>query len=338
MKGALEAVETRLQRNRNPQYYCRKITLMVLALLITLIGCEGDPGSPGENRLGDDVFAPTIELIQPFARTQVHEGLWLEAKVTDTGIIDSVEFLTNSFPVSENRLVIREAPFQLYWSNIDLLPGNHFIQAIVWDQAGHTGLSEAVLIEKIHPDSVSSREDVVTFFNSNEDTQIEWILPDPLLPEEGNVVSGFGVRFNLNQPAVFDRLYFYVKKYDSWFGALWNVEFRQVENGMPGDIIGSRVLEGNVLWRPDAVPENRTVWKSLKIPAISELPLEFFVTVTMEEDQGAQGDTLAFFTDNGKWKNGHSLVLIDGEWQSFASGSSLEFNPMIRLQVEYLRE
>ncbi len=314
----------------------KKIFLTLFAAVVwalTMLGCEGDPGSPGVNRIGEDVYPPIVDIVVPMARQEIYIQTWLEAHVQDSGRIDSVKFLIDGVELQNQNLTIFNPPFKILWDCSGLSEGRHFIQAHAWDSQGHTGLSNWLMIVK-KPIEAASRTDTVFFFDNSTRNSLEWYLPDSVAAGDTSRITGLGVRFLMNRPATVTRMELYVKKKDEWRGAYWDIEIRTVKDNLPDSLLFNEELDGSKLWRFEA-PENRTIWRPIRVGGGVDVPLEFFILAKVAEDQKDEGDTLAILTDEGLWRNYHGVVQQNGEWRIFTSGPRIAFNPMIRIIVNY---
>ncbi len=311
-----------------PRIFQNIIVLAIVGifLLNTMIGCEGDPGSPGINMLNDDLYPPTIDLILPVARNEVFSRLWFEAFVRDDGDIDSVAFLVDgsATPLSEHLLT--NPPWTLWWNAQALPLGRHYIQAKAWDHAGHSNVSQRVMFYLLDPADATTR-DTVSFYDPASNGDIVWNLPS----NEHNY-TGFGSRITMDRAGVVRKAWVKVKRSPYWTGTELKFEIRESDHGVPGELLWESILDGiNGLRLPEG---DSTGWARIPIFGNFRLPPEYFILGTLSPD--ATGDTLAILTDNGLYRGGHGVVLIDGEWVMEPEGMGIFPNPLIRVMVDSL--
>ncbi len=309
----------------------RSISLYISSILLislSIIGCEGEAGSPGVNRLGDDLIAPIVELTMPAANQNIFGSTSLEAYIVDDGHIDSVRFIIDGqFDSGTDILLRTEPPWTVRWNNIDLIPGPHYIQALAWDNGGHTGSSSWVKVNKMPSDQEPNSETII-FFDPNSSDEIRWRLPD-----EFEQFTGYGTRFTLNRPGTIVKLEATLSREEEWFGAVLTFEVRTSRNMRPDSLIYTVDQDGHLLSRNYEPPE--AVERNIKVRGGIPVPDEFFILAILSENQTEQGDTLSIISDGGYYRNWHGVVRENDEWREFTIGPVLSFNPKIQIKVQY---
>ncbi len=308
----------------------RKLILISTAAVVIwalLAGCEGDPGQPGRNLLGEDVYPPTVELVLPSARVSVFNRVWLEALVYNAINIDSVGFLLDGRSNPLPGMTAVQPPYQLWWDASALSQGSHFIQAMAWDCAGRTGYSERTLFYLQDPSADTTLRDTLSFFDLTSEGSLAWKLPADDHPYEG-----FGVRVTMNRAGILRKVWIKALRSLGWQGANLRFEIRASDHGAPGELLWEVIFNSNTGLRIE--PPESTGWAQLPLRGIFRVPPEFFVLGTLAPDN--PGDTLSILTDDGRWRNGHSLALKDSVWGVFTKGPLVYPNPLIQVVVDSL--
>lgn len=303
--------------------------LCILTYAVIFSGCEGGAGVPGVNRLADDLTAPIVELTMPAANQSIFGSTCLEAFIVDDGHIDSVRFIVDGqFDFSSDILLRTQSPWTVRWNDIDLITGTHYIQALAWDNGGHTGSSAWVKVNKLPADQAPSLETIL-FFDQKSSNELKWRLPD-----DYGQFTGYGTRFTLNRPGTIVEIRTLVFRDDAWWGAVLTFEVRTSLNLRPDSLLYTVDQDCHLLWRGDP-PEGNVFSRTAKVGSGIPVPDEFFVLAMLSENQTEQGDTLALVTDGGYYRNWHGVVRENDEWREFTLGPVLTFNPKIQIKVQY---
>ena len=300
----------------------------IILVSLIIIGCEGEAGLPGVNRLGDDLIAPIVELTMPAANQDIYGSTSLEAYIVDDGHIDSVRFIIDGqMDFGSETLLRTEYPWTVRWNEIDLIPGTHFIQALAWDNGGHTGSSAWVKVNKFSPDEAPGSE-TIRFFDLNSSDEIRWRLPD-----EFEQFTGYGTRFTINRPGKIVEIRAKLTTEEGWWGAVWTFEVRTSKNLRPDSLLYTVDQDGHKLSRnPEpGEPGNR----SIKVSGGISVPDEFFILAMLSENQTEEGDTLSIISDGGYYRNWHGVVRENDVWREFTIGPVLSFNPKIQINIQY---
>jgi len=316
--------------------------IYILIIMTIILGCEGDAGNPGKNLMGSDHIAPVVEIILPAAHRNIYEQSTLEAHVQDDGEITSVEFLIDGEVFANQNLKLISSPFQVNWDCRNITIGPHFIQAIAFDEAGRRGYSPRVLIYKMSADSLPEEDSIAYFSNPKYDDE-NYMSDNALLwriPDEKNQYSGFGTRFTLDRPGELVKLginfqYGYdLRELGIWAGTQVIIEITTSENGLPAEVLDSRVHD--LITTQGALVSG---WNKFNLPARNrrpgsiDVPQEFIVTITLSPE--AVGDTISIVTDPGARRNWHGLVRENDQWRVFDAGPRVAFNPLIWVKIEY---
>ncbi|MFH0766284.1 MAG: Ig-like domain-containing protein [Calditrichota bacterium] len=288
-----------------------------------LAGCEGDPGSPGVNRLPEDLQPPLVDLTFPQARKRVFDETMLEAHVFDDIRVDRVQFMVDSKWDSSAVLTTYEPPWNRVWDCRNLLDGPHFLQAVAWDHSGKAGYSSLVLVYKMPPDSIVS-EDTIRFYDPSSMGDLSWRLPDNL-----SRFTGYGTRFSANRPGRLAKIYVRFLKLETWRGLELQFEIRSSNRGMPDSLISSFGFNGTRM-RMD--PGVTAIWYRVRPDEDVIVPTEYFILATKAEE--TTGDTLAIMSDEGIWRNWHGWVQENGSWREFTAGQKFAYNPLIYCIME----
>jgi len=293
---------------------------------LVLVGCEGDPGLHGVSLLGDDLQAPTVELVLPPAGERVYDQVAVEAHVIDDGSVSQVEFLVDGAASAGVGLTVSDPPWQATWDCRGLLTGPHTLQAAARDSSGKSGLSPMVLVYKVDAGEPPAK-DTLRFYDPVGEGEVVWRLPDSL-----GMFAGYGTRFTTDRPCTLKAFLVKIKRDTSWEGTQVLFDIRSSQGGRPsGQPLFHEEFDGIQM----PLRQGTSGW--FRFPKHGSLGVavsgDFYVLVTLAEER--TGDTLAVFSDLGIWRNWHGVVLRDGEWREFAAGPRTAYNPLIYAIVEY---
>ncbi len=299
---------------------------ILLILLTLLFGCEGDPGTPGVSRLGNDLFPPTAEIILPIAERPIFERVFVELKVIDDDSVSNVLFLcdgridlVNFTPIVPN--------YQYIWHCAGLTEGLHILQVAAYDRIGRVGLSAGMVLRKESIIQMPAMDTLKYFAISEERNLLDWKLP----PDSLSRITGYAVRFSPDRPCKLRRVYTRIKRKVAWeSGTLW-LEVYNCTDGKP-DSLRSRKI---ITYRSMGDPNDFVNW-DMKSYGENGLAMngEFFVAV-VPPTENVRGDTLAIQSDEGLWNNGHGYARIDNNWQEFYGARFRILNPLIYVVVSY---
>ncbi len=311
------------------------ILIVIAAPVLMLCGCEGEPGQPGVDLIGDDIQPPLVELVLPLARQMVFDDAVLEVHPIDDGEIDHLEFIIDGIVAPDTSLILENSPWNTVWNCSDLPLGSHFIQASAWDMTGKMGYSNMVMVYKADT-SLRPTRDTVAYYNPASEGDITWSLPDSRRQSDGRPLhdslryTGYGTRFTLSRPAAISALYVRFHRKEEWTGNEWNFEIRTCKDGKPDSLISNVVFNGRRMRIQAGI---YIVWYRVMIERSLEVPREFFVLASLVDESTV--DTLALMTDEGLWRNWHGTVRQNGQWHDFNAGSQVVFNPMMYVIVSY---
>jgi len=264
------------------------------------------------------------------ARQEVFSQVCLEAHVQDDGHIDSIKFIIDGLSSPDRDLILVNPPYQVLWNTANITPGSHHIQAQAWDNAGHTGLSSWIMINKISDEPVVTR-DTLFYYNHASDGDIAWLLPDERLSVDADRYTGYGTRFTMSYPAILRKIWVRIHRDETWSGIEWTFEIRSSHDGLPDSLIYSSEFDG--LDIPLDMEGNLVKMPRIRLSGEIHVPTEFFILAMLSEE--TTGDTLAIMSDDGLWRNWHGVVRQNGQWREFTAGLMVAFNPMIKITVDY---
>lgn len=308
---------------------------VILAAVLLLLSCEGQPGRPGVNLIGDDTQPPIAELVLPLARQLIFDDAILEVYTTDDTGIDRVDFIIDGIVSPDSNLMLDTPPWNTVWNCLDLPLGPHFIQAAAWDKTGKMGLTNMVMIYKADSSMRPSR-DTIAYFDPSSEGDITWSLPDSRRQVDGRPLpdslkyTGYGTRFTLSRPASLAALYVRFHRKEEWAGTEWLFEVRTSKEGKPDSLLASVVFNGRRMRIQAGV---FIVWYRVMIQNNLQVPREFFVLASLVDENTT--DTLALMSDEGLWRNWHGTVKQNNQWRDFSAGRQVAFNPLIYVVTRY---
>jgi len=297
--------------------------LIVTTLSLAVIGCEGNPGAPGQNRLPDDRYPPTVDIILPIASKTLYSQSTVEAIMLDDDSIAHYDFLIDGI-VRNERFTVRRAPTLFSWDAADLITGRHTFQMRVADATGKIGYSALMYLSR--SGDVPVGLDTLRYYTDSTGlATTKWLLPADSLGS----FAGLGTRFTPDDSCLlkFVGIKLFLKR--NWAGTRLSLEIYTEKDAKPDSLLASKVI---LLRNRDDSEFNEWVESSFR----SGLPIsgEFFAVVTLADE--AVGDTMAIQTDDGGWANGHGLMKTpSGEYQSFNFGRGRKPNPLIYALVQY---
>lgn len=291
--------------------------------MAVISGCEGNPGSPGQNLLPEDRRPPNVEIILPLSGKQLYSRCAVEAIIHDDVSVAGYEFLVDGVPFN-SAFTVRRAPSLWTWDLSVMNSGWHFLQLSAWDSTGKTGLS-SLLHLYIADQATNGRETLRYYSDSTGVTATHWNLP----ADSSGLFAGLGARFTPDRDCLLKSVGVKLYRKADWSGTTLYLDIFTEENGLPDSLLYRKVI---ALRRLEAEVFDDWSVSSFR----SGLPIngEFFAVVTLAED--AEGDTLAIQSDDGGWTNGHGLMkTLVGNWTSFNVGRGRKPNPLIYAVVEY---
>lgn len=317
--------------------------LAATACWLMVIGCEGDPGSPGKNLLPDDLLPPSAEILLPTAAKPIHSQTAIEVRYDDDTAIDSTLFLVDGLPAATGTITPRpSSPFVFNWNCTGLALGQHTLLFMVWDSLGKRGESAQVVLNL--EEWGLSKHDTLRFCNNvtptaisrNASQFIEWKLPaDPELN-----LTGVGVRFTPSGLFKVSYVGVWLHRAAIWHGGDLQLTIVPAENGLPkhGEPLYSRIIHGEkdslLIDVPVTEFLDQWVMSDRRMRSTCQFSDDFFVTLTLPEAN--DGDTLAVYTDLGARRNGHGYRRdIAGNWSEFKSGTGRNFVPLIWVEGFY---
>ena len=297
------------------------ILLPIFAMII--VGCEGDPGSPGQNRLPEDRYPPTVEIILPLAGKPLYDQSVVELSMFDDDTIARREFLVDGVE-SNASFSVRRAPSLFSWDASTLLPGRHTLQMKVTDATGKVG--ESSLLYLLRSDSQpTGLQELRYFADSTGVESTKWKLP----ADSTGSFAGLGTRFTPDKPCLLRSVSVKLYRKASWRDTRLFLDIYTERNALPDSLLYRKVIA----LRGDGVGDiNDFAVSTFR----NGLPIhgEFFAVVTLADD--AVRDTLAIQSDDGGWANGHGMMkTLSGEWRTFDVGRGRKPNPLIFALVEY---
>ncbi len=290
---------------------------------IVLVGCEGNPGAPGQSRLPEDRYPPTVEIILPLAGKPLYSQSVVEASIFDDDTITRQDFLIDGI-VRNEFFTVRRAPTLFSWDASTLAPGRHTFQMRVTDATGKSG--ESALLYLLRSDTQPVGNDRLRYFTDSSGVETtKWKLP----ADSAGSFAGLGTRFTPDKPCLLKVIRVKLYRKATWAGtALW-LDIYTERNSLPDTLIYRKVIN---LRNLEGGEFNDWVESTFR----SGLPIngEFFAVVTLAED--AIGDTMAIQSDDGGWANGHGMMkTLAGEWKTFNVGRGRKPNPLIEASVQY---
>ncbi|MFC2150558.1 Ig-like domain-containing protein [Calditrichota bacterium] len=303
------------------------MALLTISLLL-LGSCEGEPGRDGVNLIGEHPVTPSIELVQPLPPLEAYGAVFIEALSNDNDIITQVDFLVNGSDVVAS---LTAPPWNFPLNLRDSYDfGTHSIQAIATDIYDRKALSSVIYFQRMLF-SQRPEKDTLRYFVDQTDP-IYWSLPDP----EG-IIMGFGVRFSPDFYPVSDnftvatiRTRIAILDGDTTTyepgDSLFNIDIWTVRDGLPDSLLFSGA---QFVPRDGIPPTGNYVSQSITFGGGKGLILAKEYIVTLSARPEAPSDTILFATDEGQWRNGHSLVNENGVWREFNSGPYTAYNPNI---------
>ncbi len=319
---------THLIQNQNHRLYQSDSNkfLSLFSLIVTagaLLGCEGDPGSPGRNQLPGDRYPPTVEIILPLATKPIYAQTVVEAIMVDDDTVAGYEFLIDGIE-SNSFFTIRRAPSLFNWDASALAPGRHTLQLVAFDAAGKVG--ESSLLYVLRSDlAIPGNEKLFYFTDSSGMDATIWKLP----ADSSGLFAGLGTRFTPDRPCLLKVVGVKLYRKPAWIGTRLFLDVFNERNGLPDSLLYRKVI---ALRKLDN--EEFDDWAESSFRSGLPISGEFFAVVTLAED--AEGDTMAIQSDDGGWANGHGLMkTLEGEWKTFNIGRGRTPNPLIYAVVEY---
>lgn len=312
------------------QKYFKYINTLIFTSFV-IIGCEGEIGKDGVNRIPDDVQSPTIEIILPEGSRTVYDKVAFEALAYDDIGVEKVELLIDGQEPASGELTINSPPWQTILDISNLEDGVHYLQARAVDGSGHEGLSTMVLLRKMDVSEKPTFHRLKSFLEIDENEQMGWALPD----REG-IFSSYGTRFIPDGPCIINQFAVKFFTYEDWpCTRPISFEIRSSRDNLPDSLLYADTT--NWVGRRSDPPGglkwiNFNIHESIigrKIQAEGD----FFIVVNLADEQ--VGDTIAVLTDDGQWRNYHGVVEEDGEWKPFMIDSRFVFNPLIWANVKY---
>jgi hypothetical protein len=300
-----------------------RYAVICLTALILMVGCEGNPGKPGESLLPDDLYPPDAEIILPQPAKPIFDQSVVEIRVNDDDSVARVEFLVDgSSPVAGSFRTIDL--MRLYSWNCGNLPtGQHSLQLLAWDNHNRMGVSIPLFLAKLPVDSIP-QYDTLRYYAFTKETAVDWKLPS----DTSAHFFGFATRFTPDRPCVIIAVDVRIKQKLAWQGTQLYLDLMTSNEGKPDSLLYRKTI----IIRSGGSQQDFNDWIEKTYAGVS-VNGEFFVTVTLSDK--AKGDTLAVQTDPGVWQTGHGLVKRNGEWQSFNAGRTRSYNPLIYAVVQY---
>ncbi|MCF7811699.1 hypothetical protein K9N50_11995 [bacterium] len=307
-----------------------KYIIAITFITYLIIGCEGEIGKDGVNRIPDDVQAPYVELILPEASRPVYDKITFEAFADDDVGVVGMEFLIDGQSLPTGELTLTEEPWQAYYGCSHLNNGAHYFQAVARDGSGRLGFSPMVMVEKMDISNKPVFDTLKSYIELDDNKLLGWTLPD-----EYKQYTCYGTRFVPDGPCTIS--FFAVKAYtyEDWQCTRpISFEIRSSRNNLPDSLIyadttnwtESRFSPGEIQWFGFNIHEV-VVGRKIRTEG------DFFVIVNLANEQ--VGDTIGVLTDNGQWRNYHGVAKKDGEWEKFTGGSRFSYNPLIWAKVKY---
>ncbi len=289
-----------------------------------LLGCEGNPGAPGQNRLPEDRYPPTVEIILPLASKQIYSQSVVEAIILDDDSIARYDFLVDGAP-NNAAFAVRRAPSLFTWDASTLSPGRHTLQIRAEDATGKIGAS--ALLYLLRSDQLTPGQDKLFYYtDSARMVATLWKLP----ADSAGSFAGLGVRFTPDRSCLLKYIGVKLYRKAGWFGTTLFLDVYTERNALPDTLVYRKLISLRSLEGPVEFND----WVDISFRSGLPISGEFFAVVTLADD--ATGDTLAVQSDDGGWANGHGLVkTLDGEWQTFNVGRGRKPNPLIYALVEY---
>ena len=309
-------------------YRITQIVILLCGISLITWGCEGEPGRPGINLLGDDLQPPAVELVLPLARQTIYGEAVIEAHVIDIGLVERVEFYVDGIFDTSAGLIADQYPWIVTWDCSAIPLGPHYIQASAWDQSGKRGLSPLVMVVKADVNEQPA-VDTISYYDPASEGDVTWQLPD----NQGRY-TGYGTRFTLNRPGRLKELYFRFFQDFDWTEAEMNIEVRTSQSGEPDSLIFNTTLSSQTL---RIQGEIRYKWFNIiRRSEVVMVPREFFVLTTLTEDTPNDSTSIiGIMSDEGLWKNWHGVVQKDDGWSEFTAGPQIAYNPLIYAVMQY---
>jgi len=295
----------------------------LLAPLLLLAACEGDPGQPGFSYLPHDLYPPTAEIILPLASRPLYESAVVEVLVSDDDSVARTEFLVDGLAASAGAITPLRPPSEYILNSSSLSPGSHTLQLLAWDRVGKVGESSMLYLNRaVRPANLF---DTLRFFADSPNQFVDWKLPSDSLTD----FTALATRFVLDRPCILYSIGVKLHRHINWAGTQLYVDLMSSKDGYPDTLINRKTLE----LRSAGGGEEYNDWL---VRTYRGIPMsgEFFAAVRISET--ITGDTMAVETDTGLWRNGHGMMMgRDGVWKPFVSGRGRLYNPLIYAMVTY---